>query len=241
MDWEAQQAASVARYQDSSYEADETLGVLFGGFVATTLDRDGLVLDIGCGLHPLLPHYVKHLDLPDFLGIEPLTAEVERSFKCLPGVTAESIPLADGIANAALFATSLDHIEDAPRAIGEVLRVLKPGAPLYFWLGVHDPAMLAEQKTFGNVHVRAKGWRKLARIVAAPVEHLALAKAMRKRAADLANGTPLDTAHVRYHTVAGIDAEMAGYGLRIVRRVVVPGSASMFVEAESARISAKDG
>lgn len=233
-DWNAQQADSIDRYLDSSYEADGTIGELFGGFIAATLDRDGPVLDIGCGLHPLMPHYVKQLSLPHFIGIEPLTTPIERDYECLVGVTAESIPLPDRYANAALFATSLDHIEDAPRAISEVLRVLKTDGRLYFWLGVHDPFILAETKTFGVVHNHANGLRKWARIAFGAGEHLYLWRAMRTRARDLAKGTPLDTAHLRYHTVAGIDAEMAGYGLRIVRRVLVPGSASLFVEAVSA-------
>jgi SAM-dependent methyltransferase len=232
--WLRQQAESIDRYEDESYEADGTLGELFGGFIATSLDRNGLVLDIGCGLHPILPHYVKNLGLKQFLGIEPLPVLVERDFACLTGVAAEKIPLQSNCANAAIFSTSLDHIEDANAAIAEVLRVLKPGAPLYFWLGVHDPHILAESKTFGVVHTHSHGFRKLARIALAPFEHLYLVWQMRKRQHDLETGTPLDSAHVRYHTLATVDSEMAGYGLKIVRRVVVPGSASAFVEAVAA-------
>jgi len=229
--WLRQQEESIDRYQDESYEADATLGDLFGGFIAVTLDRDGPVLDIGCGLHPLLPHYVKRLGLRQFIGIEPLTAPAERDYLCLAGVTAENMPLKDSVANAAIFATSLDHIEDAHSAISEVLRVLKPGAPLYFWLAVHDPFILAESKTFGVVHNHAKGWRKWARILGAPLEHLYLWHQMNRRVRELANGTPLDHAHVRYHTMAGIRDEMADYGLHIVRHVLVLGSNSLFVEA----------
>jgi len=232
-EWKRQQAESIERYEDAGYEADGTLGELFGGFIATTLDRDGPVLDIGCGLHPILPHYVKHLGLKQFAGIEPLPVLVERDFLCLTGVAAEAIPLKDGCANAAIFSTSLDHIENAHAAISEVLRVLKSGASLYFWLGIHDPGILAESKTFGVVHNHSSGWRKLARIALAQVEHLHLAWKMQKRKNDLVRGIPLDDAHVRYHTLAGIEAEMESYGLKITRQVVVPGSASAFVEAVS--------
>jgi len=230
-EWARQQSESVERYKDSSYEEDETLGVLFGGFIATTLDRGGLILDIGCGLHSALPHYVKHLDLANYLGIEPLTAPVDRNYACLSGVMAENIPLQDGTAKAAIFATSLDHIEDPVAAIHEVLRVLEPGAPLYFWLGVHDPHLLAEGKSFGVVHNHSSGLRKFLRIAAAPVEHFHLILKMRKQARNLADGVPLDSAHLRYHTLATVDAELEAYGLSVVRRVLVPGSASLFVEA----------
>ncbi len=229
--WLRQQAESVDRYEDDSYEADGTLGELFGGFVATSLNRDGLVLDIGCGLHPILPHYVKNLGLKQFLGIEPLPVVVERNFLCLTGVAAEKIPLRTDCTNAAFFSTSLDHIEDAKTAIAGVLRVLKPGAPLYFWLGVHDPQILAESKTFAVVHTHSNGVRKLARIALAQLEHGYLAWQMWKRQRDLKAGNRLDSAHERYHTLATIDAEMESYGLQIIRRVVVPGSASAFVEA----------
>ena len=229
MNWETQQLQSIERYQHESYEEDATLGELFGGFIAVTLDRTKLVLDIGCGLHPSLPHYVKQLGLPDFCGIEPLTVQVDRDFRCLTGVLAENIPLETGSAGSALFATSLDHIEDAKAAIKEVTRVVH--GPLYFWLGVHDPYIVAESKTFGVIFNHRKGVRKFASFFLAPVEYAYVAWQMRKRKRDLANGTPLDTAHVRYHTMAGVDAEFASYGLRITRRVLVPGSGSAFVEA----------
>lgn len=229
MNWEIQQRDSIARYQHESYESDGTIGELFGGFIAVTLDRSKLVLDIGCGLHPLLPHYVKQLNLRDFCGIEPLEVEVDRGFRCLTGVTAEKIPLETGSAGAAIFATSLDHIEDANAAIKEVTRVVE--GPLYFWLGIHDPEYLAEQKTFGVVMNHRKGIRKLASFALASVEYLYVDWQMRKRKRDLANGTPLDSAHARYHTMAKLDEEFSGYGLKITRRVVVPGSASAFVEA----------
>lgn len=229
--WHRQQAESVDRYVDDDYEADGTLGELFGGFIATTLDRGGPVLDIGCGLHSSLPHYIKHLKLNQFLGIEPLPVLIERDFACLTGVAAENMPLKSDVANAAIFSTSLDHIENADVAIREVLRVLKPGAPIYFWLGIHDPHIIAESKSFAVVHTHSRGLKKLARIVLAPLEHGHLMWQMHKRKRDLKLGIPLDDAHVRYHTLAGVEAEMAGYGLRIVRQVVVPGSPSAFVEA----------
>jgi SAM-dependent methyltransferase len=231
--WIRQQTESIERYEDNSYEADGTLGELFGGFVATSLDRDGIILDIGCGLHPILPHYVKDLQLQQFVGVEPLTVKVNRDFTCLAGVASEKIPLKAGCANAAMFSTSLDHIEDAKSAIQEVLRVLKPGAPLYFWLGVHDPSILAESKTFGVVHNHSRGIKKAARILLAPLEHAYLGYHMWKRGRDLRAGLPLDNAHVRYHTLATVDNELESYGLRVVRQTTVPGSASTFVEARS--------
>ena len=81
------------------------------------------------------------------------------------------------------------------------------------------------------VHSHSRGLKKLARIVLAPVEHAYLIWRMWKRKRDLLHGIPLDNAHVRYHTLANVEAEMSGYGLRITRQVFVPGSSSAFVEA----------
>ena len=148
---------------------------------------------------------------------------------------AENIPLVDGCAEAAIFATSLDHIWDAKAAVQEVTRVLKPHGPLYFWLGVHDPHLLAEAKSFGVVHNHSAGLRKFARVIGAPLEHAHLMFKMRQQAKHLTAGIPLDTAHVRYHTLATIDAELGSYGLEIIRRVLVPGSSSLFVEARAAQ------
>lgn len=126
-EWTERQHESIERYADESYEEDPTQGQMFGNFIATGIDREDVVLDIGSGLFPDLPHYVAQLGLKRFLAIEPLTTPVDRSYPCLVGAVAERIPLKDGSVDAVLFATSLDHIEAEDEAIEEVKRVLKPG------------------------------------------------------------------------------------------------------------------
>ena len=100
---------------------------------------------------------------------------------------------------------------------------------------MHDPYLLAEAKSFGVVHNHSAGLRKFARVIGAPLEHAHLMFKMRQQAKHLTAGIPLDTAHVRYHTLATIDAELGSYGLEIIRRVLVPGSSSLFVEARAAQ------
>lgn len=46
----------------------------------------------------------------------------------------EAIPLADGCLEAALLVAVLEHVVDPSRVVGEVARVLAPGAPLYVWV-----------------------------------------------------------------------------------------------------------
>jgi SAM-dependent methyltransferase len=230
--WINQQNESILRYQSGSYEEDGTIGTLFGCFISQNINRSGITLDIGCGIHSKLPHYVKNLNLSFFIGIEPIPMVIDREFYCLAGVLAESLPIKNNVVDSAIFATSLDHIANASKAINEVLRTMKTDGKLFFWLGVHDPFILAEAKTYGVVHNHSKGLYKWARILLSPIEHLLFHYSMIKRKNNLLNGKRLDKAHVRYHTVLGIENEFSSYGLEIVQSILVPGSASLFLEAK---------
>ncbi|MFC0302744.1 class I SAM-dependent methyltransferase [Rhizorhabdus histidinilytica] len=230
--WKTQQEGSISRYESESYEADRTISMLFGGFIATTLDKQYPVLDVGCGLFRELPSYVSDMGLRSYIGMEPLEVIVERDYPCLVGSVAEDIPLKDGSIGAAIFATSLDHIEKPEVAINEVLRVLRPGGSLYFWNGLYDPHILAEQKTFGNILNHSRGLKRALRVLVPQIEYAVLLRRMWNRKRDLAAGRPLDHAHYRYFTQAKIQADMESYGLRIVRQVLVPGSNSHFSECK---------
>lgn len=233
-DWLRQQTESIGRYSDESYEEDRTLATLFGNFIAVSLDRSRPVLDVGCGLFPDEPSYVRDFELPNYIGMEPIPRVVERDYLCLVGAVAEAVPLKDATVGAAIFSTSLDHIETVHEAISDVCRALAPDGRLYFWNGLHDPHLLAESKTFGNIVNRSHGWKKLARILGAPLEYAALYRRMAKNRRWLAEGRPLDHAHVRYFTTENIGPAMTSYGLEIVRQILVPGSNAHFIEARPA-------
>lgn len=230
-EWLRQQTESIDRYSDDSYEEDRTLATLFGNFIAVSLDRTMPVLDVGCGLFPDEPSYVSDLALPHYIGMEPIPRVVERDYLCLVGAVAEAVPVKDGTLGAAIFSTSLDHIETVHEAIADVCRALAPKGRLFFWNGMHDPHLLAEAKNFGNIVNRSHGWRKAARIIGAPLEYAALYRRMAKNRRFLAEGRPLDHAHVRYFTTDTISPAMTSYGLEIVRQILVPGSNAHFIEA----------
>jgi len=86
----------------------------------------GLVLDIGCDdpalSSRLFPRTVT------YLGIEPSLA-VPGEFRIVG--MAEFLPFADCSFDGVAFLTSLDHILDYHRAIGEAVRVLKPGGLMF--------------------------------------------------------------------------------------------------------------
>jgi ubiquinone/menaquinone biosynthesis C-methylase UbiE len=230
-DWAAQQQESIARYQDEHYEEDETIAKLFGGFIAVTLNPGDKVLDVGCGLFPDLPAYARDLRMGRYIGLEPLTTMVPRNYACLVGAVAEDIPLRDGSIDAAVLSTSIDHIADIDKAMAELKRILAPGGRMYLWVGVHEPEMLARSKTFHNILYYGSKAKRLARILLAQGEYAWLLYQMRKRGKDLALGKPLDHAHCRYYTQERLKTALEGWGLDAPRFLLIPGTASVLVEA----------
>lgn len=226
-EWLALQAGAENRYQSHDYNVAELpILHLFGGFIAVGLDPDSVVLDIGCGLTPTQPAYVAQLGLSHYIGLEPLPVTPFRHYPCLVGAMAENIPLKDNTVDTAIFATSLDHIEDEDAAIAETLRVLKPDGRILFWQGLYEPRVQAAAKTFEPIF-HGSWWRPLA----APIEYAYFALRMRKLRHKLANGIPLDNVHARYYTRERFEASLKRWGLSMVREVLVPGSASLFAEA----------
>lgn len=230
-DWEQKQADSVERYQHESYRADETIPKLFGGFIAVTLENDDRLLDIGCGLSREMPAYSRELRLGHYIGLEPLNVPVARDYDCLVGGVAENLPLADGTVDAAVLATSIDHIEDIDAAAAEIRRVLAPNGRIYLWVGVYDPENIARQRNFYNVLYSGSLLKRAGRVVLAPLEYAMVLYKMRKQRQNLQRGVPLDPYHCRYYTDETLKKAVKGWGWSLTRQVLVPGSGSMFVEA----------
>jgi len=230
-DWAAMQEESVERYEDHDYNRDTTIPRLFGGFIAATLDRDDVVLDIGCGIAPDLPPYVAELGLTRYLGLEPLSTRVERHYPCLVGALVEQTPLQDRTVDRLLFATSLDHIEDVPGAMREARRILKPGGSAYFWVGLNEPEVVARAMAPLHSWLYKGGVARRAASLIAP--HLVLGRSLAQlgvRSYKMSRGIPLDHAHFRYYTRASLDEELGDAGFHTVRELLVPGSSSIFLE-----------
>ena len=230
-EWEEMQAGSVERYQDEHYEEDETAAQIFGGFIAVTLKATDVVFDVGCGLFPHLPAYARELQMGGYVGLEPLTTPVARDYPCLTGEVAEKLPLKDASFDAALLATSLDHIEDVGQAMAELTRILRPGGRLYFWVGLHEPEMVSHTKTFHAIFYGTRGLRRSVRIAAAYVEYGWFMWKMRQRRRALEKGIPLDHAHFRYYTQKSLMAEFDRCALEVARTLVIPGTNAILVEA----------
>lgn len=102
-------------------------------------DLEGLVLDVGCGPQEL-PTYAAGLRAR-FVGIDPLLGVQPRAFAFVQGI-AEYLPFRDGVFDRVLFATSIDHLLVADRALAETRRVAKPGGSVCVWLGELSPVPL---------------------------------------------------------------------------------------------------
>jgi SAM-dependent methyltransferase len=91
-----------------------------------TEDARGSLLDIGCDT----PEISSRMFPPAvaYIGLEPSLARGEQF--CICGM-AEFLPFHDASFDNVALMTSLDHILDAPRAIEEAFRVLRPGGSLY--------------------------------------------------------------------------------------------------------------
>ena len=232
-EWRAQQAVALPEYNSDEYNVDITLPQLFGAFMAVSLDRHAKVLDVGCGITKQVPPYVAQLNLQNYLGLEPYRVSVLPNFPMLSGAIAECMPIRAQVLDAVIFATSMDHIVGIDEAMEETKRVLKPGGRIYMWIGLFDPDTIAKVKTF-DVIWRGGPVKKALRFAAAQIEYAHTLWKMRDRAKKLASGVRLDPFHCRYYTRERIASDLQRWGLAERRALVVPGTNSMFVEAQRA-------
>ena len=100
---------------------------------------EGRVLEIGIGSGLNLPFYSRKAE--HVIGLDPspkLLSMARRAARPALGPvefiegSAEAIPLEDGTVDTVLTTWTLCSIPDAPRSLGEMCRVLKPGGRLLF-------------------------------------------------------------------------------------------------------------
>lgn len=111
-----------------------------GNQFKTFIGVKGLVLDLGCGNGRYLGKsyeeagYVYINPKNQIIGLDPLESYEER----FPVINArgEKIPLQDGIVNAVVLATSMDHIVSPKRVLKEIKRVLTPDGSVFIWSAV---------------------------------------------------------------------------------------------------------
>jgi ubiquinone/menaquinone biosynthesis C-methylase UbiE len=111
------------------------------------------VLEIGCGSGGFTPFIARAVE-PEgevaALDVQPAMLDQLRRKLGQPGCadirnvaihnhSARDLPFEDGVFDAALMVTVLQEIPDRPRALAEVMRVLKPGGTLAVSEFLPDP------------------------------------------------------------------------------------------------------
>jgi SAM-dependent methyltransferase len=120
------------------------------------LDRDWYrgkrILDVGCGPRGSLDWAAGVAAA--CVGLDPLADAYrelgtdDHAMDYVNGV-AERMPFPDASFDVVGTFNSLDHVDDVPRAVAEIARVLRPGGHLLLVTDVNHPARLMEPQTFG--------------------------------------------------------------------------------------------
>jgi ubiquinone/menaquinone biosynthesis C-methylase UbiE len=92
----------------------------------------GRTLDLGSGTGRNLPLYPTGVQV---VGVEPSAAALPRARRRAPGVllvraSAEALPFRDGVFDTVVCGLVLCTVDDPPRALAELRRVLRPGGQL---------------------------------------------------------------------------------------------------------------
>lgn len=128
--------------ENNSQFSDPATQVHLGRLKELTKDLSGRILDVGCGD----PENSSQLFGPgvEYVGVDPFSL-ANLSIRAM----AEFLPFRDNSFDAVIFNTSLDHILDFRHAIGEALRVVRPGGAIVVasLVWVSDATLLRD-----NVH-----------------------------------------------------------------------------------------
>ncbi len=140
----------IARMQAHSAEVRARLEAI------RPIAPDAAVLEVGCGAHGLIFYF----GTSNGVGVDPLADHYAKMFPAWHGrartVTAygEELPFADASFDVVLCDNVVDHAENPRRVLEEIVRVLAPGALLFFEVNVHHPVYHAA----ATLHA---GWRAL--------------------------------------------------------------------------------
>ena len=97
-----------------------------------SLEAGSVVVDLGCSTGYLLEEVRAGYPGATLVGIDLVGAGLRKAHVNVPDarlVQADALPLADSSVDAAVSANLLEHVPDDQRALAELCRVLRPGAP----------------------------------------------------------------------------------------------------------------
>jgi SAM-dependent methyltransferase len=245
-EWGRRQHMALPGYEhelDAVPAETQRLYDLFSCYIARALLDGGYrrLLDVGCGIGSRLPPYVRPLEGAfaargiAYVGLDPVEQNVSgRDYPFICG-RIEDVPcVLDDRFDLFLFSTSLDHVEDTGRAAAAVRELSAERALAVFWLGLHDPALVAEEmgrKWFGRLYSSLNPLAFLWRAALVVALMLRRYPDLVRRARNLERGVPLDSLHFAYFTRASVRLHLERFGA-VRDFMLVPGTNSAFAAVE---------
>jgi len=242
-EWEKSQNDAVREYQRTHVEFDQTktmrrLYRAFEWYVASQLGSSDesatTVLDVGCGIGTMRPQYAHFMGRPiNYVGLDALAVNLDRDYPFICSRIEHLCELDEfkHRFDAFIFGTSLDHFEDQAEVAESILKMAKPGAKAYFWIGLHDPERAAAEEganLFEQMFVDVTVWSFIGRYLKFMLwQFPRIALSIFRRIRKLDEGTRLDGFHCWYFRDSDIPSVLSRYG-EIVDVTELPGSNSIF-------------
>ena len=224
----AKQADALNEYRKTHEEEALTPNIRYlircfqyfiGHHIHSLRPAEGLatILDVGCGIGLRIPLYCREIAEQrrvTYIGLDPFPVNPNRDFFFINGRLEGLHKLLGDKFDCAIFSTSLDHFQDLEAVTAEIHKIIKPDGVAIFWVGLHDPDVVAEQgmsESWRGFPILS--WTKvLRRAVLFPIGILRMFLVMRRRQRMLSRGEALDDLHFHYFTGASLQRYMESVG-----------------------------
>ena len=239
--WRNITEASLEEYRvhhiyDGYSESTKAIMAMFSGFIAKWAVIWGAnnLIDLGCGIGDHVPPYSRVLgNSIKYTGLDPIAENLERDYAFICG-RLEDVEAAnfDKKFDMAVFATSLDHFEDAKKAL-ELAGKITKGGHVLIWSGLHDSPLIAR---IGVADMTDRVCRENHGVLSRTLAFLSYAlftwprvsRDLATRERKLDKGDSLDKLHFNYFTETALKDLLLSTG-QINEFAVCPGTNSVFV------------
>ena len=175
------------------------------------------LLDVGCGIGLRIPLYLREIAVQRraaYIGLDPFPVNPNRDFFFINGRLEGLHKFLGNKFDCAIFSTSLDHFQDLEAVTAEIHKIIKPDGVAIFWVGLHDPDVVAEQEMSESWRgFPILSWTKVLRRAGLfPISILRMFLAMRRRQRMLSRGEALDNLHFHYFTAHSLQRYMETVG-----------------------------